>query len=199
MNLWERTFYVGANGKYRRKEKERARDSEPDNTAEANDLRLYWRDSWGPDFTGSCGSGRGSTRTLGFNCGALGSLRKATGRGVVSVLCYRYIILATVQSEFLGMGKECGQLGDPSITPLEKVWTGMAALGLGRSGWIWEVFADGLDVVGKGKRRLQYLSPATMWVLVPFTEMGITQMVVGEGLGRKWFLLHSSTWPCSLC
>lgn len=46
-------------------------------------------------------------------------------------------------------------------------------------------FADGLDVGGKGKRILNYLFSAAMWVLVSFTEIGITQMEVGESSGRK--------------
>lgn len=46
-------------------------------------------------------------------------------------------------------------------------------------------YADGPNVVGKAKRRFQYLSSATLRSLVPFTEMSVTQMEVGESLGRK--------------
>ena len=46
-------------------------------------------------------------------------------------------------------------------------------------------FADGPDVDSKGKTRFKYLTSVTMWVLVPLTKMGITQMEVGESLGRR--------------
>lgn len=45
-------------------------------------------------------------------------------------------------------------------------------------------FAAELDVGGKGNRRLKYLFSTSMWVLVPF-KRGITQMEVGESLGKK--------------
>lgn len=46
-------------------------------------------------------------------------------------------------------------------------------------------FAGGLHVGSKGKRRFKYSSAVNIWVLVPFTKMGISLMEAGESSGRK--------------
>lgn len=51
------------------------------------------------------------------------------------------------------------------------------------------LFVDISDMADKGNGRLKYLSLASMWILLLFTEMGVTQ-TLKESMGRRLFHLY---------
>ena len=55
--------------------------------------------------------------------------------------------------------------------------------------------------IRRGQNQKLWRNSERWWLLAPPGRcwLGISEMEEGEGLGRKWFFLHSSTWPCSLC